>query len=407
MQTPVMLAGHTTGPSTSAIRYSPLTGGVVSANWTTSASNAASVIPVAGTISNLEVNFPTTGTGSYIITIMKGGVAQTLTCTVNLATSARASDIINSFTVAAGDLVAIRCDPNGTTPTANTTVQVSMLFTATTSGESFLIGGYAAGANAGNTFLIPMANAQDSSAAQANQVMPCPGVIDHLYYRVSAAPGAGKTRTLELLVNGASVSPNPIILTIADAATTGSDLTHSVSVVAGDLICLQDVSTGTPTSALLAFGARFVPTISGESVMPSLWAASPAALTNRFSNASGATGGSVTTDAACFNLAPIAFVARKLYISAITAPGSVTTRDVFLRQASASSTLTAQLTGAATTANDTAHSVNVAVGDVIDYMVTSSAAVTATASMRAASVAFIGAAPPASGPSLLALLGVG
>lgn len=404
MQTPVMLAGHTTGPSTSAIRYSPLTGGVEVANWTTSASNAASLVPVAGTLSNLIARFPTLGAGSYIITIMKNGVAQTLTCTPDLTGTGIASDAVNSFTVAAGDLVAIRCDPNGTTPTANANVQISMLFTATVSGESFIIGGYVAAAGAGNTFFAPMANMADTTAAQANQVMPCPGVIDRLYYRVSAAPGAGKTRTLEVIKNGTGTG---VIATIADAATTGSDLSNTVSVAAGDLICLQEVSTGTPTNALYAWGARFVPTTSGESVMPTRWSSSPAASTNRFSTAAGSSNGSVSAEANVLTLAPVAFVARKLYIAAITAPGGATTRDVFLRQASASSALTAQLFGTAVAANDTTHSVNVASGDLLDFMVTSSASVTATASMRAAAVAYIAPVAGGSTSGNLLLLGVG
>lgn len=73
------------------------------------------IVPLAGTVKNLYVEL-TNNPGAYdvVFTITKGGADQALTCTINNATTG--NDTSNSFAVAAGDLLGIKCvTPNGAT----------------------------------------------------------------------------------------------------------------------------------------------------------------------------------------------------------------------------------------------------------------------------------------------------
>ncbi len=411
MKTPIMVPCHTTGPSTSAIRYSPLFGGLGAANWSSSANNAGTPVPVAGTFSDLIVRFPTLGAGSYIFTLMLAGVATTLTCTPDLTGTGIATDITHSVHItgdpAVDGLLCMRCDPNGTTPTANGHIEFSMLFTADVDGESFVVGGYVAAASAGGDFLTPGGNDGDSTAAAASMVWPTGGVIDKLYYRVSVAPGAAasaKSRTLTINKDG---SDQTVTALIFETAVLGSDTSNSFSVAAGDKIAMAETIANTPANAIRVFGFRFVPTTNGESVQLARYSANPLAAADRYTNAAGSANGSVTSEATSHSLAPVAFVAKKLYVDLATAPGGATTRTMFLRRGLASTALTKQLTSTTTADNDSVNTVSIAAGDLINQMMTSSASVASTAQARSSFVAYIApVAAPSTGKNLL-LLGVG
>ncbi len=76
------------------------------------------VVPMAGTIKNLYFrSSANTVNGSTTITMMKNGIAQSLTVTFGASTAGVQSDIVNSFTVAAGDLISTRIVTGGTSGT--------------------------------------------------------------------------------------------------------------------------------------------------------------------------------------------------------------------------------------------------------------------------------------------------
>lgn len=71
------------------------------------------------------------------------------------------------------------------------------------------------------------------------------------------APGAGKSRTFTLRKNQGNTS---ITITISDAATTGSDLTHEAEVDAGDYVTwLSDGGVGTPIASKVYAAVGFIP----------------------------------------------------------------------------------------------------------------------------------------------------
>ncbi len=390
MKTPIMVAGSTTGPSTTAIRYSPLFGGIAAANWGTNVSNNGGIWGVAGTFSNLRVRIPTLGAGSYIFTLMQAGSASALTCTPDLTGTGIGVDNTNTVHTNGGELFAMKCDPNGTSPTANGHVEFSMLFTADVSGESCIVGGYVASASAGTTFFVPGANDADTTATAASQVWPTGGVLDQLYFRVHTAPGSGKTRTLEIYKNGSATG---VTCTISDTATLAFDLTNSVTVAADDLISLAETNTGTPANALFSFSMRWTPTVSGKSVWVDRISSSPVASATRYSPAHGGSNGNQATEANHGISAPVPFVVSDLRVNVVTAPGGSTTRAVTLRMGTgsgqSSTALTKTLTGTTTSDTDSVNSVSVATGDILNNMIVSSASVAATAQMRISYVVYI------------------
>lgn len=410
MQTPVMFSGGSVAPSNSATNYCGLIGAQHNTAWTTVSTAQRIPIPVAGTISKLYARFPTLGTGTYALTVRKNGTDQTLTCTVDQAGTGTASDTSNSFTVAAGDLVDIKCIPSGT-PTAQTEpVQISMLFEATASGESFILGGNRANTvsiTTGTYFAPGWADFGSSTIAGSSSVMPTAGTIDKLYVNFPTAPGSGNTLAVTIYKNGSATG---VTCSVADTATTGSDLSNSITVAQNDLISFfVQATAGTPAATYIRIGARFVPTVNGESVMFGGWAGVPAVAADRFVAASGAVNTGVTTESNAYNLVPVAFTAKKLTLSLVTGPGGGTrTRSIWLRQGTgtqADTSLTAVCTDAQTSANDNSNTVSVAVSDFIDIRTNSSASATSPGNMRTSMVAYI--APAAAGASMLTLLGVG
>lgn len=405
MQTPIMLAMSATSLSNSVANYCSLLS-VNGANpWTSNATNSQMPIPVAGTFSNLRIRFPATGSGTYAVTIQKNGSDTALTCTVNLASTSTASDLTHSFTVAAGDLVQIKVTPTST-PTAQTVVQISMLFTATTSGESVLFGGTRS-TTSSSTLYYSFGSAGAGSATAANTSMVCStaGVIDKLYVNLSTAPTAGNSYAVEVFKNGSATG---VTCTISDTATTGSDLTNTVSVSQGDLITVKQTPTGTPAAMALRAGVRFTPTTNGESMLGCFFSTVPTANVDRFIAVSGSSG-DVSDETLVYNLAPVAFTAKKMALSLGTGPGGGTrTRSVWLRQGTGSqsdTSLTCTCTDTATTANDNSNTVSVAADDLIDIRTNSSASATSPSNMRVGVTAYI--APAATSAPNLLLLGVG
>ncbi|MBR1124522.1 hypothetical protein JQ628_23550 [Bradyrhizobium lablabi] len=85
--------------------------------------------------------------------------------------------------------------------------------------------GHAAAATAENTVQFPISQA---------------GTLKNFYFATAVAPGGAQTLTITLRKNGVATG---ITATITGAAISASDLTHTVSVVAGDLLSLQVVAS--------------------------------------------------------------------------------------------------------------------------------------------------------------------
>jgi hypothetical protein len=94
--------------------------------------------------------------------------------------------------------------------------------------------------------------------------------------------------------------------------------------------------------------------------------------------------GASGTEAAVKQPAAVAMIVNKLYVITATAPGGTETQVWTLRKNGADTAITCTITGAATTANDTAHSVSFVPTDTIDLKLVMSAAAATTQSVMCA-----------------------
>lgn len=69
--------------------------------------------------------------------------------------------------------------------------------------------------------------------------------LKRLFVKLTTAPGSGKSWAFTARNNASSTG---VTVTIADAATTGSDTAHTASIGDGDLLAMMAVPTGTPAA---------------------------------------------------------------------------------------------------------------------------------------------------------------
>lgn len=359
-------------------------------------------VSVAGTISLLRVSTITDPTpGSMTFTLLVNGVASTLICAIT-AGNTTASDITHTVSVAAGDVVEIK-GQGASTPTLPTNYNGSVVFTSTASGKSLIFGSSPGGlSNSATRYYVPQGTVTGQALVTTNPTaMPTAGVFSNLYVNLSNTPGVGTSYTFTLYKNGVATALTCII---SDSATAGSDLTHSVTYAANDLISLEVVPVGTPTSRTAGWGILFAPTIDGESLQMSSIASLAGNATTRFLSAGGAGVGNTGTESLARIAAPT-FTAKKLYVNLSVAPGVIDSNTTILRKTGADTALTTVVSGAVQTANnDSVHTVSYTGGDTVDFTMSTSTTA-ATTRYSPSFVSYI--APPAVPGGGMLLRGVG
>lgn len=404
MVTPVF-GGQNVSPANRFISYDPY--GAASGGNTYDGIQA---MPIAGTAQNLYMTAATggPGTGNGIQwTLYKNQVATALTATMS-GTATSASDLTDNVSVSAGDCLNWKGIKIGTNVA---TSSYSSTFTGSNPDESFIMGLGAGSSTA--TVYYPIQGGgtlATSSESGTEESMPSAGTIDHLYLCLGQGIGVGNTMAVTLYKNGVATA---LSATVSNSTIT-NDLTHSVSVSAGDTLSME-VSTigGAPTAVSVGWGARFKPTTDGESVLFSY---------GQF-NQSGTRvglldGGSFSTgnsDGRYYGLyaalVPANFTLKNLYIRTNSGPGTGTSWTIhdYLYGVGAGN-LSALLSGTSNTANDTTHSTSYNLGDYILATRISSGSVNLNMSGAYSFTMFIpptGGTPPPTGlvPSQFRILG--
>jgi hypothetical protein len=95
-----------------------------------------------------------------------------------------------------------------------------------------------------------------SSTLSYGSPIPFSGTISRLFVSCETAPSGG-TFVLTIQVNG---TDSALTCTVADGATTGSDITHSVSVSAGDILRFKYLKSGGTVSGSISASFKYMAT---------------------------------------------------------------------------------------------------------------------------------------------------
>ena len=363
----VSFGGYYDALNNAATEYNLVQG---SYTWSATENYRKQGISAPGTITNLYVELsvdPGTSPDAYTFTLMLNGAATALTCSI-VADSTSGNDTAHSVSVAAGDVVSLRCEAIST-PSAAPYAQWSMMFTGSVASQSNIM----SSVDGDNTQIVYWPASGGAGIGwtvelQSSQLVAAAGKIKNLYVVLDTDPGTDPDAfRFTLRLNGAS---SALTCTITANATTGNDTAHEVTVAAGDRICIMVEPLNTPSVYCSAWvGMTFEANIDGESLIlagsPYYLSAStteymcPIPYVNVDWNA---------TEAQAQQLGQVC-VLKNLYVLLDGTPynnshsADLYTITVRVNSASPANGLVAVVTSDATTANDTTHTITLAAGD--------------------------------------------
>lgn len=336
--------------------YNVVMGGGMEASWDGTEANRYQVIPANGTISDLRIQTTAAlgGGQTATFTLMVNGVASALTATVLAGGSTAVST--DGVSISAGDYVSLYCT---TTGAASTNAYWSTLWVPDTVNQSITT--LSAYTDAGSTlYALPQGIAKSALATgeQYFEVpVPTAGTFSKMYVKLSVDPGAAPDAySFTLRVNTADTA---LTCTVAADATTGSDLTHSVAVVAGNVMAIKIAPLNGPAAAPQAtIGMVFTPTVVAESIVLGGVTTNPTSTgATRYSYPVGGQIGAASWDATEANRSMLtqACEISKLYVKLEGAPDNgagVQSYTLTLREAAGSTGITVTIAEAAETGND-------------------------------------------------------
>lgn len=355
-------SGGSGGPSNSATNYTQIQSSFPA--WNATEGRSHSVCPISGTVKNLFAMGSTTlGAGSFALTVMKNGSAQTLTCTINNG-SVSGSDVSNSFPVAAGDTLSLRSVPSST-PTLQSAFFFTVMIEGTNAGESVVMGqtGSSNLSSVSTQYWQPQGNGTVSGTeSSVRSTIPTSGTFSNLYAEDSVSPGSGTSFSYTVMKNG---SAQALSATVSNTSTTGNDTSNSVSFTTGDTISVRVVPTTSPTAGAGRWGMMFVPSADGESVYLAGAYTAPANSGTSYTSVNGGTGYNAS-EATRANPTQ-AGVLKSMYV---TMSGSVgvgsNSRTWTARVNSADTAVTASMvSGSGATASDLTNTAPVSFSDLI------------------------------------------
>jgi hypothetical protein len=200
--------------------------------------------------------------------------------------------------------------------------------------------------------------------AQAVQIVSEAMTLSSFIVTLQVAPGSGTSWNLTVMKNGVATAMS---VTVANTATTGSYTATTISFAAGDTMSVQVTPTNTP-----GFSSGMSWNAIADSTNQVVLGKSNAAFTNanNYIPLSGTGGsGTSTTEVVETMVMPTAGTFSNLYAAVNAAPGVGTSRIFTLYKNGVAQTITATISGTATTANDTTHTVSVVAGDTVSMNV--------------------------------------
>lgn len=216
------------------------------------ASRRLGILPDGGTISNFYGRSVAPGAAAsgkqYDYKIQHNGGDPTSIPAFSIIEDATSNnDTAHSFTVSAGDDIAVLGTASATAPTASDGA-FGIKYVPTTAGHyPYTI--TSTNSDAGGGVFYPLSGGQGTGSATETDVsIPTPSqTFKHMRVKLGVAPGSGKTRRFELMVNGTG---SGFYCDVADSATT-QNCTGTVAVNDNDKVSLSSSTVvGTsPTTA--------------------------------------------------------------------------------------------------------------------------------------------------------------
>ena len=209
---------------------------------------------------------------------------------------------------------------------------------------------------------IAISGAWQATLSSVQTYITTPGTISGLRIKLSDAPGASKSYIFNVQLNGADTL---LTCTVSGTATTGSDLTNTIAVVAGDLVNLSCTASGTPTTSYAQWASLFTSTNTAESLL--LFLTGVETTSDGFSPLSSSQfNGYDGVENNMRQVCPTAGTLKNLYIRLSQNPGGGTKGYNFtVRKNGVNTLLTVTVSGTNTTGNDTTNAVTVIAGDVL------------------------------------------
>jgi len=229
------------------------------------------------------------------------------------------------------------------------------------------MGSVATPSNSAVNYFPVMAGSTTYNATESNvlMIMPTAGTISGLKVLLDGAPGAGKSYTFVLMVDSVA---SALSVAISGTNVRGTS-PASVAVTAGQTLSIRCTPAGTPDSVKAAQTMVFTGTTANESVLMG----SAAALHVTNTEYAGVMVGSLspsTIETGRQGVCAGAGTLSDFYVSLSADPGnSPEAYRLTLRLNGASQTLTVTITADSTTGNDTANSVAVVAGDLINILI--------------------------------------
>lgn len=224
-------------------------------SWSAVENDHRQVCPTAGIIKKLYVALnidPGIDPDAYRFTVRKNGEDTSLTVTIT-ANDTTGFDIVNSFAVAAGDILTISCEPLNT-PSAIVFAVWGCVFVATVDGESVVLGGSSDNLPATATeYNFPWGYGGNSwnNTPLFRVMLGQVCTLKKLYMLLSAVPGAGKSFDFHIRIAQADSN---VTVHIHDTDTTGNSAALEDTVANDEDVEIKVNPTGTPDTVDVYWG---------------------------------------------------------------------------------------------------------------------------------------------------------
>ncbi len=222
-------------------------------NPTTGGFDNTMLCPTAGVFKKFYVELdeaPGTGADAFKFTPKLDGVATALTITISTV-STTGTDLVNSFSVTAGQRIVLEVDP--TSAPSQPDAYWGMVFKPTLAGQSPVFGCTGDMVNSALRYATINSSSDYATGATAdNRANVAPAcTIRDFYGELESSPGTDNTWTFTLLIGG---SDTLLEIIFTDAETEENDTANDIAISAGNILQIEFAPTSTPDTGRLLWG---------------------------------------------------------------------------------------------------------------------------------------------------------